>query len=570
MTVEETKNYMRSIYGVNAKLTSDESYDRALAVKCHNGTFVGKEAEGVIAFKGIPYAKQPVGNLRWKKPERADDSDDVYQAYYYGHSSIQTEWQSEVASYYMQGEDCLNLNIWTAVADSSYDKEKKRPVMVFFHGGSYGWGGSCDPLYEGHNLVKKFPDVIVVTVDYRTGIMGFMDFSKVPGGKEFKASGNLGLLDHVASLEWIRDNIAGFGGDPDNVTIWGESAGGGTVSLLPLMRGTEGLFKKIIAESGSIALTSSREECYKLTEKLMIMSGYRNMKDLMNLTLDEIKEFNEGLNDYNNFPERDGIILPKNLYDAYKNGKAANVDMLIGTNKDEARYWMSEMGYYTSHVSGKTVYKAGIPIMFDNDRKRFIGDEMKNVATFLKQHKGGRTWKLTEFYNEVIFRLPATAQAEYSSDKGANVYMYYWKYPSAIPGRGACHAVELAYVFNNPHIQIYTGDNINDYLANEVQNMWVNFARCGNPSTKLHKWNSYDSKSRRVMILDANIHEEKDLLARQRKLLWPVLKYYIHGAYMDMSLNVPTVYLGVAALMVGLGASTMMVCKAVSMVLRRD
>ena len=133
--------------------------------------------------------------------------------------------------------------------------------MVFFHGGSYGWGGTSDPIYDGHNLVEKYPDLVLVTAEYRTGIMGFMDFSGVPGGEDYSTSGNLGLLDQVCALEWVQKNIRAFGGDPENVTIFGESAGAGSVSLLPLIEGTDGLFRRIIMESGSPALTYSREEC---------------------------------------------------------------------------------------------------------------------------------------------------------------------------------------------------------------------------------------------------------------------------------------------------------------------
>ena len=162
---DSVKTEMQEKYGVNKKITTE--YTEAFSAACNNGIFVGTAEGDVISFKGVPYAEQPVGELRWKAPVTAEDSSDIYEAYYYGKSPIQSEWVSEVGSYYEQGEDCLYLNIWTNSKNTSTDKT----VMVFFHGGSYGWGGTSDPIYDGHNFVEKFDDIILVTVGYRTGIM---------------------------------------------------------------------------------------------------------------------------------------------------------------------------------------------------------------------------------------------------------------------------------------------------------------------------------------------------------------------------------------------------------------
>ena len=261
---KETEEIIHGMYHENLRIEGD--YDEDLAAKCENGIFVGKENEDVISFKGIPYAQQPVGNRRWKVAEPCNKSNDVYEAFYYGKSPIQTKTDSERASYYEQGEDCLNLNIWV----NRKNEKTKKPVMVFIHGGSYGWGGTSDPLYDGHNLVKEYDDIILVTVGYRTGIMGFIDLSSVEGSEGYEKSGNLGLLDQVQALKWINKNIEAFGGDPGNVTVFGESAGGGSVSLLPLIDDAKGLFKRVIAQSGSIALTFARDECQNLTNIVLL------------------------------------------------------------------------------------------------------------------------------------------------------------------------------------------------------------------------------------------------------------------------------------------------------------
>ena len=206
---------MLARYGENMRLSG--SFDPALAVRCVNGTFVGKREDKVDVFRGIPYALPPVNKRRWKRPAPVEPNNGVYEAYYNGKTPIQSEWPTEQASYYPQGEDCLYLNIWR----SSDCPDSNKTVMVFLHGGSYGWGGTADPLYDGTNFVSSHPDIILVTVGYRTGLMGFVDFSAVVGGEDFPDAPNLGILDQIEALRWIKQNISGFSGDPDNITVFG-------------------------------------------------------------------------------------------------------------------------------------------------------------------------------------------------------------------------------------------------------------------------------------------------------------------------------------------------------------
>ena len=177
---------VRASYGVNRVIEGD--YDPSLAVRCHNGTFVGKRDGDIDVFRGIPFAKPPVGELRWKRPEPVDTDDRVFEAYFNGKSPIQTEWPTEQASYYPQGEDCLYLNIWCDKDRGSSGKT----VMVFIHGGSYGWGGTADPIYDGAALVKAHPEIVLVSIGYRIGMMGFIDLSYLKGGEDFPDAPNLG------------------------------------------------------------------------------------------------------------------------------------------------------------------------------------------------------------------------------------------------------------------------------------------------------------------------------------------------------------------------------------------
>ena len=175
--------------------------DEAPSVKCHNGIFVGMTQNGISSFKGIPYAKPPIGELRWKAPEPAEADEGIYDATHFGKSAIQLKASSELASMNPEGqsEDCLTLNIWTA------DLEKKnKPVMFWIHGGAYSFGGTSDPLYDGQYLVAEHPDILLVSCNYRVGPMGFIDFSRVEGGENFPTSGYNGLLDQIQALKWVQ------------------------------------------------------------------------------------------------------------------------------------------------------------------------------------------------------------------------------------------------------------------------------------------------------------------------------------------------------------------------------
>jgi len=503
-------------------------YDPSAAAACENGTFVGRREGEILVFRGIPYAKQPVGERRWKRAEPTEADSGVYQALYNGKTPIQTHWPTERASYYPQGEDCLYLNVWTAADRGNAQKG----VMVFFHGGSYGWGGTADPLYDGWNFVEAHPEIVLVTVGYRTGLMGFVDFSSVPGGEAYPDAPNLGLLDQIEALRWIQRNVSAFGGDPGQVTIFGESAGGGSVSLLPVIPEARGLFRRAIAESGSVALTFSREECQEFTRRLLKETKARSMADLERLSTEELRRVNEKLNVYNNFPQRDGKLIPADPYEGYRNGLSADVEMLCGTNENEMNYWIGEVG-------GLVVYRMSVPVKFENDLRLFRKEDRERVRRFIRSRKGHSMWRMTEFYNELMFRLPAVRQMEEHVRNGGKGYMYYWREPSAIPLRGACHAVELAYVFGNVEDTIFTGKPADRELSRRTQQCWVNFALTGNPGDGELEWPPYTEENRETMVLGKTCGAEKDLLGEQREILSPLLEYNVNPSYVTMDYNVP-------------------------------
>ena len=240
MEPHEIREALKGMYGGENRPISDGNYDNSLAVKCINGTFVGKKQENIITYRGIPYVgKQPVGELRWKAPVDISPRDGVYEAYYNAKSAF-GNGQLETGSLYYMDEDCLYLNIFKA--EETNGQPTKKPVMVWIHGGAFEAGGTIDPMFDCVNLVKEHPEVIVVTIAYRLGVMGFLHLSHLPDGKDYPDAQNLGLLDQVKALKWVHENIAGFGGDPDNVTLFGESAGAASCTLLPLVKGSQQYF----------------------------------------------------------------------------------------------------------------------------------------------------------------------------------------------------------------------------------------------------------------------------------------------------------------------------------------
>ena len=518
---------MKSLFGINKKL--DVNPDKEHSVNCYNGTFVPVTKDNISIFRGIPFALPPVGELRWKKPVPVAPSKDIFEAYYNGYSPIQTIIASERASLYPQSEDCLYLNIWV----NNESKIDNKPIMVFIHGGSYGWGGTADPLYDGFNFIDQHKDVILITIAYRVGIFGFIDLSSLKESEGYESSPNLGLYDQIEALRWIKQNGKAFGGDINNITIFGESAGGGSVSLLPLIKEARGLFHKVIAESGGVALTNSKEECQILTSRLVKLTGLDNVKDLVNLPIEKLIEVNKILNDINHFPMRDGDFIPLNPYQAYLDEDIKDIRALYGTNANEMNYWIGELG-------GLFSYSFGMPLKFNRDYATLEEVDKNRVKAFLKLLNGNKINKISEVYNERMFRLPAIYQAENHHRNGGHVYMYYWLEKSMIPHYKACHAVELAYVFNNIDETIYIGKQADFNLSLKVSNMWVNFAKTGNPSIDNVNWEEYDDINRKtLMIKKEKIEMNSDPLGPQRELLFPLLSYMINPGYGNINLSLP-------------------------------
>ena len=522
---------MTALYGENKVIEGD--YPDSLAVTTANGVFVGQRDSSLLVFKGIPYALQPTGDRRWQVAKPEPDSRLVREAKYFGHTSIQSRRQSNAASLYPQGEDCLTLNVWTAADGMRRDH---RPVMVWIHGGSYVCNGTANPRDWGDSFVKAHPEVVMVSLNYRLGLLGFLDLSSLPDGKAFSRSGNLGILDQVEALRWIKRNIAAFGGDPDNVTIIGHSAGAGSVSILASIDEAQGLFRRAIMLSGSVALTSSQDDCQSLTKRVLDATGAKTVSDLQALSTEDIIALNDEVGEFFRFPERDGNFLSEDPYSRF-DGFNASIDMLIGSSADEANFWIDAMGGEENFDMATQLWYRYIAMSLDSAQS-------ESASRFLKVVPEDKPWPVAELLNDLMFRGPAIEMAQRHAASGGRTYMYYWNKSLKDPIYGACHGSEVSYVLNTGR-QIKSGDNHNPALASEVQQMWVNFAKTGNPSTSLHYWPAYESTQRATMVLGDTIRLMNDPLSEQRRFIAPLMREYISPVFSDLLDKAPW-YLGVA------------------------
>jgi para-nitrobenzyl esterase len=473
------------------------------------------EPDGMLAFLGIPFALPPVGENRYEKPQPPHSWTGVYPALAFGPAFPQVYDKLEPSSLYFQDEDCLRLNVWTPAADNA-----RRPVMVFIHGGGYLWGSNMDPMYDCRNLARR-GKIVIVSINYRMGALGYLDLSEV-GGEAYADSGNLAVLDQVAALKWVQDNIASFGGDPANVTIFGESAGAGSCATLLTVKEAHGLFHRAIPQSGAIRITRSKAHALGVTKRYMELAGVSDIKGLKALSQAQfltaqaklIKE--AGLACDRLFgPVRDGRIVPEDPLKALNDGCARDIDLLTGTTEDETRFWIK--------------YEPMLPyipasIMFSFTPDTNVWDkEMKNkaIAHYKARLPGFKSGDVglavaTDFF----FRIPQIHLAEAQASHGKTwMYLFTWDSTDENGLYGARHAIEMPFVLNNPDVEV-TGNNPPAILYDVMQDIWIAFALSGDPNNPgLPVWPRYDKEKRSTMLIDKQCRVVDDP-GREDRLFW--------------------------------------------------
>jgi len=439
----------------------------------------GKSPE-VRVYKGIPYAAPPVGDLRWKAPRPVAGWQDVRQVSEFGPTCMQSPYAATSpyrSNLGQVSEDCLYLNVWTAAKSA----RERLPVMVWIHGGAFTRGSGSTPTYDGEAFAKK--GVVLVTVNYRLGVFGFFAHPELTAESEHHSSGNYGMLDQIAALEWVQKNIAAFGGDPKRVTIFGESAGSFAVNTLMATPLAKGLFHRVIGESGAMfSLMAALAEAEKSGEK------FGSLKDLRAKSADDLLKA-EGQWTANR-PKVDGWLLPKDIYTIFADGRQNDVPVLAGSNADEG----TTLSPYPP---------SGTAQLFQEQVKRRYP---QHVEQFLKLYPAGndeqaRKSHYTAFSDAFFWQMHTWVRLASKTGRAPTWQYYFTRIPPGPLGQrlGSYHAAEIQYVFGNLNPE-RPWEEADRKLSETMSAYWVNFATNGNPNGKgLPEWPAYKEKNGTVL-----------------------------------------------------------------------
>jgi para-nitrobenzyl esterase len=485
-------------------------------VKTTGGLVKGTaSADGKVRiFKGIPFAAPPVGEHRWKAPRAAPTWQGVRDAAEFGAQCVQGQIFGDISFPRPASEDCLNLNVWTPAAGPT----DRLPVMVWIHGGGFQAGAGPEPRHDGDALARK--GVVVVTINYRLGVFGFLAHPELTRESGRNASGNYGLLDHIAALRWVRENVAAFGGNPQNVTIFGESAGSFAVSALMASPLAEGLFHRAIGESGAYfsagngtlalqPLAATEQQGARFATSV----GAASLAALRGKPADEILAAALKFQPWFT-PNLDGHVLTEEVHARFAAGRQARVPLLAGWNADEIRAGI---------VLGKQKPTAET---FTADTKKRFGEHaaailaaypattdreaLESAAALASDlFIGHVTWKWIEMHAQTgrapVYRYSFDRKIPVAPDATVNGV------PATSRDIGARHAGEIEYVFGTlDSIRNVTWDGADRRLSDAMMTYWANFARSGDPNgSGLVAWPRYDSGGR-VQHLDETIRDDAD------------------------------------------------------------
>lgn len=491
-------------------------------VKTLHGEVRGSVVAGVNTFKGIPYAAPPFGALRFRPPQPVEPWSGARDALAYGPTVPKPPYfppfDALLPEPAIAGEDCLNLNIWSPDLGQA-----GLPVMVWIHGGAFANGSGAISMYDGSRFARD--GVVCVTINYRLGADGFLYLGD--------GNANLGLLDQIAALQWVQENIAAFGGDPGKVTIFGESAGGMSVGTLLSMPRAAGLFRRAIAESGAGHHVISSESALRISQYLAHQLGVEPTRAAMaavplNRLLQAQVELSAAVFNAPNpalwgevaanlmpfEPVVDGVSLLARPIDSIVAGAGANVDVMVGTNAEEQRLFLvpnGVIGYITEEALTETAASYGLA-----------------AETALATYRATRSEAspgelLSALITDWFYRIPAIrlAEAHSTSDSATYMYEFAWRSPQFNGLLGACHSLEIAFVFDNldkEGLEPVMGTNPPQQVADSMHAAWVGFATSGDPG-----WPKYDLSRRATMRFDVTSQVVDDPRSAERAL-WEGLR----------------------------------------------
>ena len=454
--IEEVNRQNQAIQG---------EYDSECAVRTRTGVYVGEKYKKTRIFMGIPYAKPPVGELRWKAPEPLPASEEVFEAKNFGASPIQVEHKGSIIRHHRQSEDCLTLNI----AAGAGKTEAKKPVLVLFHHGDFTYGGAVDPLLYGGDYVNAHQDIVLVSFNYRLGIFGFIDFSEIPGGEACPDALNLGLLDQIAALKWIRENIAAFGGDPERITVLGFESGATCICLLAASAQAKGLFQRAFVFNGSPESAYDTSDASRaLAKALLKETNTSTMAELLQLDTETLKAAAQRLWMNMCAPTCDGKLIPKQVYEAYRNGAASCIEFIVGITG-------GGMQAYRSSVGGRN-YEDAVNAAVD-DMQGYMDPSITGaVRAYIEARTAASSEleaksKLAAQYIALgVYRVAAKL-----SQGGSKVRLMYWDEKALIENLGSGTADVLATLLGNGEALQQYGSVMNADLSEPLQALLLKF-----------------------------------------------------------------------------------------------
>ncbi|HEX3940921.1 MAG TPA: carboxylesterase family protein [Acidobacteriaceae bacterium] len=504
------------------------SSDAVTVVETTAGKIRGYQRNGIFIYKGVPYGAPTSGSRRFMPPVKPEPWPGVRNALQYGWvcpSSDPGRYGDEDVFLLHRGsamqvpdEDCLRLNLWTPEIRGSH----KRPVMVYMHGGGYSVGSGHDLLsYEGESLARNH-DAVVVNHNHRLNVYGYLNLAGV-GGEQYSASANVGLLDLVAVLAWVRDNISNFGGDPENVTIFGQSGGGGKVLALMAMPGAKGLFHRAIVQSGPFLRALSPDYSNKVAGLLLaeLNLSSSQLSEIQNLSPDRLtaaavaamKKLPQSQRPLHTIfgedgwgPTVDGSILPHHPFDPVAPAVSADVPLLTGTN-------LHEFVAGIDHPDAEAMTAAELNRSISG---AFGADASAIVAAYRQEYPRATPFGLYATIAASVARIPAFTQAERKAALGAApayAYLYSWRTPALDNRPGPFHAAEISFAFDNAELcdHYCAGSAEGLALSRQMGGAWASFARTGNPNhAGLPHWPAYTAATRATMDFDAPSHVRND------------------------------------------------------------
>jgi para-nitrobenzyl esterase len=492
------------------------------------GTLRGERQTGCCVFRGIPFARPPVGPRRFMPPEPPDPWTGVRDATAFGAVAMQvpTVLETERGLSSNMSEDCLTLNIWTP--DPSEHLAEALPVMVWIHGGAFINGSGAIPWYDGSSLAAR-GDVVVVTTNYRLGVFGYLELAEF-GGEQYGSSGNVGLLDQIAALLWVQENVAAFGGDPSRVCVVGESAGAMSIGTLLSTPAAEGLFQRAILQSGTPVAQPAEIAARTTTElfaELCIDCDQAGLARLHSLAAEEVlnaaaqiafRKMTTSTGDDGAFPWSpviDGVVVHG---DPTETGSASTVPVLIGTTRDEMRI-----------IRVLFPERPALDLPQLKDRLEALGGPLgRDILDVYAERNPGATpddlWDAIA--SDRVFALPAADFIDQRVKNKAPTWAYLFNWASAAYGGiyGSAHTVEIPFVFNTfdaPGVADFLGRprSETDGLAARVQQAWVTFARDGFPTADgLPEWPPCEFGTRPTMVFDVECTVKEDPVGRVRAL----------------------------------------------------